>query len=82
MANEDQLTILKQGVEAWNQWRTENPDVKIDLAGANLKGAKLWQANPFRQVQAWAPKDVGRPDDPAYERERQDRHAVHGRQTL
>ena len=41
MANEEQLAILKQGVEAWNKWREDNPDVKIDLAGAKLSGAYL-----------------------------------------
>lgn len=45
MANEEQLEILKLGVEAWNKWRTENPDIKIDLKGADLKGADLKGAN-------------------------------------
>ena len=27
MANEEQLSILKQGVDVWNKWREENPDV-------------------------------------------------------
>jgi len=31
MANEDQLALLRQGVEAWNNWRFRNPDVEIDL---------------------------------------------------
>ena len=31
MANEEQLSILKQGVEVWNKWRKENPNVRIDL---------------------------------------------------
>ena len=31
MANKEHLKILKQGVEAWNKWREENPDVKPDL---------------------------------------------------
>ncbi len=27
MANQEQLDILKQGVEVWNQWREEHPDL-------------------------------------------------------
>lgn len=45
MANEEQLELLKSGVEAWNKWREENPDVKVDLHGADLSYAKLWGAN-------------------------------------
>ena len=38
MANRQQLRRLKrEGVEAWNQWRRENPEVAIDVRGANLK---------------------------------------------
>ncbi len=36
MANEEQLSILKQGVEVWNKWRNENPTVRIDLYRANI----------------------------------------------
>ena len=45
MANREQLDKLKQGVQAWNEWREENPDVEIDLSGANLFEAKLSGAN-------------------------------------
>ena len=45
MANEEQLSILKQGVEVWNKWREENPDVKVNLIGANLSRANLIGAN-------------------------------------
>jgi hypothetical protein len=31
MANEAQLSILKQGVEVWNKWRTRNRRVSIYL---------------------------------------------------
>jgi hypothetical protein len=31
VAKKEHLKILKQGVEAWNKWREENPDVKPDL---------------------------------------------------
>ena len=27
MSNEEQLAILKLGVEVWNQWREGNPDI-------------------------------------------------------
>lgn len=46
MANEDQLRILWQGVDAWNIWRAKNSDEHVDLSradliGANLRGADL-----------------------------------------
>lgn len=54
MANKDHLKILEQGVEAWNAWRREYPNVTPDLteaylrkaalAGANLTGANLTEA--------------------------------------
>lgn len=45
MANEEQLAILRQGVEVWNKWRKENRAVDIDLNGANLSKASLAEAN-------------------------------------
>jgi uncharacterized protein YjbI with pentapeptide repeats len=45
VANEKQLSILKQGVNVWNKWREENPDNKIDLSYADLKGTHLHSAN-------------------------------------
>ena len=52
MANPDQLAILKQGVNVWNEWRKEHLDEKIDLMeaehrGADLAGAYLFGANLF-----------------------------------
>jgi uncharacterized protein YjbI with pentapeptide repeats len=41
MANEEHLKILMQGVEAWNRWRKENPDVHPDLREADLSEAHL-----------------------------------------
>lgn len=51
MANPEHLAILKLGVEAWNKWRNENPEIVpelsesnligIDLRGVNLRGANL-----------------------------------------
>jgi uncharacterized protein YjbI with pentapeptide repeats len=41
MANEKHLSILMQGLEAWNQWRRENPKIKPNLKGADLSGSSL-----------------------------------------
>ena len=38
MANEEHLKILRQGMEAWNKWGEENPEIRPDLIGANLIG--------------------------------------------
>ncbi|HUU27424.1 MAG TPA: pentapeptide repeat-containing protein [archaeon] len=45
MADEEQLKILKQGVEAWNKWREENPDTEIHLEEAHLENALLKRVN-------------------------------------
>ncbi len=45
MANPEHLKILKQGVEAWNEWRKENPDMKPDLNGMDLTGSDLCRVN-------------------------------------
>ncbi|MCI5136159.1 MAG: hypothetical protein D3920_14065 [Candidatus Electrothrix sp. AW2] len=41
MADRKQLKILKQGVAAWNAWRQENPDAKINLR--MMKADKRWK---------------------------------------
>lgn len=41
MADEEQLKVIKQGVDFWNQWRNKNPEVSVDLSQADLRGAKL-----------------------------------------
>jgi hypothetical protein len=48
MANGEHLEILKQGVEQWNEWRREHPDVAPDLSEGDLAGAKLVVANLIR----------------------------------
>jgi hypothetical protein len=58
MADQNHLDILKQGVEAWNKWRLEHPDItpdlcsaflsEIDLRGVNLNGAGLFETVLFR----------------------------------
>jgi uncharacterized protein YjbI with pentapeptide repeats len=45
MANELHLALLKQGVEIWNKWRKENPDIKPNLRGADFRQKDLSGAN-------------------------------------
>ncbi|MGZ4864974.1 MAG: pentapeptide repeat-containing protein [Halobacteriota archaeon] len=45
MANDVHLELLKQGVDIWNAWRKEHPEVTADLTGADLSGADLSQAD-------------------------------------
>jgi len=50
MANKKHLRILKQGVEVWNKWRKEHPNIRpylseVDLSEADLSGALLGGAN-------------------------------------
>lgn len=37
MANPEHLKILEQGVEVWNRWREENPQVSPNLEEAYFK---------------------------------------------
>ncbi|HXD31614.1 MAG TPA: pentapeptide repeat-containing protein [Pyrinomonadaceae bacterium] len=58
MANSEQLEILQQGAEIWNEWRRENPGIKPDLRkaelrhakleGVNLSNADLWEAQLYK----------------------------------
>jgi uncharacterized protein YjbI with pentapeptide repeats len=41
MANPEHLEVLKRGVEEWNQWRIDNPELRPDLGRADLRGADL-----------------------------------------
>jgi hypothetical protein len=38
MADEEQLYILRQEVEAWNEWRRKHASTIPDLGGADLSG--------------------------------------------
>jgi hypothetical protein len=49
MANNEHVAILKEGVEVWNKWREENPEIRPDLSKAFIPGLKLALAN-FRNV--------------------------------
>jgi uncharacterized protein YjbI with pentapeptide repeats len=41
MANPEHLSVLRQGVEAWNEWRPKNPSIIPDLKSADLSEADL-----------------------------------------
>lgn len=46
MHDPDHLEILRKGVEAWNEWREESPEIQpylndADLRGIDLSGAAL-----------------------------------------
>jgi len=41
MASPEHLRILKQGVEAWNRWRAQNPGTKPNLARSEISGLEL-----------------------------------------
>ena len=45
MADDEQLRILKQGVEAWNKWCVSNPKIRANLRYAKLARADLTGAN-------------------------------------
>jgi len=41
MVNSQHLTILKQGTNAWNRWRSNNPTIQPNLQAANLFESSL-----------------------------------------
>src|SRR3954453_14551131 len=45
MASKKHVARLRQGVEAWNQWRRENPTIRPDLSRAVLIRAHLCGAD-------------------------------------
>lgn len=45
MANADDVAALISGVDAWNLWRKEHPEMKPDLSGAGLSGMNLPRVN-------------------------------------
>jgi hypothetical protein len=48
MANPEHVEILKQGVDVWNEWRAENPEILPELDGAYLADRDLKDAFLFR----------------------------------
>jgi uncharacterized protein YjbI with pentapeptide repeats len=41
MANDDHIAQLMKGVDAWNEWRKQNPDIRPDLREAYISTADL-----------------------------------------
>ena len=56
MAKREHLSILKQGVRTWNQWRKNNPEVIPDLSGANL--GMLEFGGPYRTLRLHIARQV------------------------
>ena len=54
MADEEHLRILGQGVEAWNVWRAENPDIRPDLMDPDFDAVSLTRADLRRANFNWA----------------------------
>jgi hypothetical protein len=45
MPNQAHLALLQQGVKTWNAWRAEQGNERVDLRGADLRGAELEDAD-------------------------------------
>ncbi|GHO98878.1 hypothetical protein KSF_089260 [Reticulibacter mediterranei] len=45
MTKKQYIDLLKQGVVAWNTWRTNHQNIQPNLSGADLSGADLSEAN-------------------------------------
>jgi hypothetical protein len=54
MAGQSHLDILRQGVEAWNSLREQNPPIRPNLSGADLTRVDLTEANLSGADLTWA----------------------------
>jgi hypothetical protein len=63
MANPKHVEIAKQGAAAINEWRSANPEVRLELSDANLSDANLGDANLARANLARASLDDASLDD-------------------
>ena len=54
MANAKHLAILRQGVETWNRWRADSPEVVPDFSHADLSDRKLSEARLSLADLTWA----------------------------
>jgi uncharacterized protein YjbI with pentapeptide repeats len=59
MANPEHLAKLKEGVEAWNQWRRDFPDVRPFLNGADLRGVDFRVPDPVSRDHPGSGKFLG-----------------------
>ncbi len=46
-AEQSHIQILKMGVQAWNTWRSTNPDVKPKLSGVDFTDEEQWGDTPM-----------------------------------
>jgi uncharacterized protein YjbI with pentapeptide repeats len=50
MANQEHLAILEQGVERWNQWRTEHYQETPDLSGTYFSGVGIFGFDQIKTI--------------------------------
>ncbi len=50
MANQEHLNIFRQGVDGWNEWRKQHPEIRPDLTRANLGDALLAMLISAKQI--------------------------------
>lgn len=53
MANPEHLEILKQGVDFWNRWREEYPDVRPNFFNAEINLMNLIEVNLSGAILTW-----------------------------
>lgn len=52
VASTEQLDVLAQGLEAWNEWRAADPCVPVDLSGADLSRLEFGLFPALRRADA------------------------------
>jgi uncharacterized protein YjbI with pentapeptide repeats len=52
VADERQIEILRQGVQAWNDWRRKS-EALIDLSAASLQGVELGSIDKDTYLNLW-----------------------------
>jgi len=54
MANDEHLNILRQGVQVWNRWREDHPEITPDLEKAKIDIPDLRGINLHKTHMRWA----------------------------